>query len=52
LISLERWEAAGGTFEAYKGKLTLTLESRKHIATGTQMQNNLYKIKFKLKMPT
>ncbi len=52
LISLGRWEAAGGAFEAHKGKLTLTAESGKRVATGTRMQNNLYKIKFKLKVPT
>jgi hypothetical protein len=41
----------GSTFEVHKGKLMLTSESRKCVTTGTWMQNNLYKIKFKLKMP-
>jgi hypothetical protein len=36
LISLGKWEAMGSMFEAHKGKLMLTSESRKGVAMGTR----------------
>ena len=51
LISLGRWEAAGGKYIRHDGKLTLTAKSRSHIAQGPRIANNLYKLRFTLKRP-
>jgi hypothetical protein len=52
LISLGRWEAAGGKYTGHNGELTLTVKSGSHIARGMRIANNLYHLKFTLKKPT
>jgi hypothetical protein len=52
LISLGRWEAAGGKYTGHDGKLTLTAKSGSHVVQGPHIANNLYHLKFTLKKPT
>jgi hypothetical protein len=52
LISLGHWEAAGGKYTSCKGMLMLTTESGNPIVKGPRIQNNLYCLRFTLKMPT
>src|SRR6266851_2907309 len=52
LISLGRWEAAGGKYTGHNGKLTLTAKTGSHVAQGPRIANNLYNLRFILKRPT
>ena len=51
LISLGRWEAAGGEYTTHNGKLMLTAKSRSHVAQGPHIANNLYNLRFTLRRP-
>ena len=44
LISLGRWDTAGGKYIGGKGQLTLVTKDGKHVAQGTKMDKHLYKI--------
>jgi hypothetical protein len=44
LISLGRWDAAGGKYIGGKGQLTLVTKDGKHVAQGTKMDKHLYKM--------
>jgi hypothetical protein len=45
LISLGRWDKAGGWYTGGGGVLTLITKDGKQIAQGTKIQNNLYNMK-------
>jgi hypothetical protein len=49
LISLGRWDAAGGRYIGGKGKLTLVTKDGKHVAHGTKMDKHLYKMDVSMK---
>ena len=44
LISLGRWDAAGGRYIGGKGELTLVTKDGKHVAHGKKMDKHLYKM--------
>ena len=46
LISLGRWDNAGGCHMGGKGTLTLIAKNRKHVAIGRRINNHLYKMNF------
>jgi hypothetical protein len=41
LISLGRWDAAGGHYVGGKGAITLITRNGQHVAQGTKINNNL-----------
>ena len=45
LISLCRWDKARGRYTDGGGSLTLIMKDGKHVARGTKIENNLYKMK-------
>ena len=51
LISLGRWDKAGGCYTGGGGKLTLITKSGKPVAQGTQIENNLYKMEVTICKP-
>jgi hypothetical protein len=42
---LGQWDTAGGCYIGGGGKITLITKDGKHIAHGTKVDNNLYKMK-------
>lgn len=44
LLSLGRWDKAGGEYHASQGRLTLTAKDGRKMAKGTRVRNNLYKM--------
>jgi transposase InsO family protein len=44
LISLGRWDKAGGYYQGGDGKLIMNLKDGQTIATGTRINNHLYKL--------
>ena len=51
LISLGRWDKAGGCYTGGGGKLTLITKGGKPVAQGTQVENNLYKMEVTICKP-
>jgi hypothetical protein len=51
LISLGRWDTAGGRYIGGGGTITLITKDGKHIAQGTKVNNNLYKMKLTTRKP-
>jgi GAG-pre-integrase domain len=51
LISLGRWDAAGGRYYGGEGYLTMVTKDGKRVAKGTKINNNLYKMKIKVRNP-
>ena len=51
LISLGRWDKAGGCYKGGGGSITLISKSRKTVAQGTQIENNLYKLGVTIRGP-
>ena len=49
LISLGRWDAAGGRYVGGKGKITLITQNGQQVAQGTKIDNNLYKMRLTLR---
>jgi hypothetical protein len=49
LISLGRWDSAGGRYCGGKGQITLVTKDGKRIATGTKVENHLYKMNISTK---
>jgi len=45
LISLGRWDNAGGNYHGGQGILTMNARNGKTVAVGTKINNNLYKLK-------
>ena len=43
LLSLSRWDKAGGSYHGSQRRLTMTTKDSKTIARGTQINNHLYK---------
>jgi hypothetical protein len=48
LISLGRWDKAGGNYTGGGGSLVLITNDGIPVAQGTQVENNLYKMKVNL----
>ena len=48
LLSLGKWDAAGGRYIGGGGQMILQNENGTAIATGTKINNNLYKMKLKV----
>jgi hypothetical protein len=44
LLSLGRWDKAGGTYHGGQGKLLMNMCNGKTVATGTQITNHLYRL--------
>ena len=44
LLSLGRWDNAGGLYWGINGKLSLTTKNGQTVATGIKTTNNLYKM--------
>ena len=44
LLSLGRWDKAGGNYHGGQGKLSMIASNGATVATGTKIQNNLYKL--------
>ena len=51
LISLGRWDKAGGCYKGGGGSITLISKSGKTVVQGTQIENNLYKLKVTIRRP-
>ena len=51
LISLGRWDQAGGRYTGGGGVLILITKDGKHVAKGTKIDNNLYKMKISQRKP-
>ena len=51
LISLGRWDKAGGQYTSGGGVLTLTTKDGQHITQGTKIANHLYKMKVSIQKP-
>jgi hypothetical protein len=51
LISLGRWDQAGGRYTGGGGALTLITKDGKQVARGTKVGNNLYKMKVSIRKP-
>ena len=51
LISLGRWDKAGGRYIGGDGKLTLVTKIGTQVARGTQIGNNLYKMDVAIRKP-
>lgn len=51
LISLGRWDKAGGRYTGGGGALTLITKDGTPVAWGTQIENNLYKMKVAVCLP-
>jgi len=51
LISLGRWDRAGGRYTGGGGAILLTTKDGKHVAKGTKINNNLYKMKVSIRKP-
>jgi hypothetical protein len=51
LISLGRWDTAGGRYVGGRGTITLITKDGKSIAKGTKISNNLYKMKVSVREP-
>ena len=49
LISLGRWDAAGGRYLGGKGELTLVTKDGKHVANGKKLDKHLYKMDVSVK---
>ena len=45
LLSLGRWDSAGGLYQGGNGTLALIAKNGQTVATGTKINNHLYKIK-------
>jgi hypothetical protein len=52
LLSLGRWDAAGGKYVGGQGQLTLKNKEGNIVAKGPKIANNLYKMKFATRLPT
>ena len=52
LISLGRWDAAGGRYNGGNGEITLITKSGTPVAQGTKIHNHLYRMKMVIKPPT
>ena len=48
LISLGQWDAAGGCYVRGEGTITRITQNGQHIAQGTKINNNLYKMKLSI----
>jgi len=51
LISLGRWDAAGGQYIGGGGGITLITKDGKRVAWGEKVDNNLYKMKVSVRKP-
>jgi Reverse transcriptase (RNA-dependent DNA polymerase)/GAG-pre-integrase domain/Integrase core domain len=51
LISLGKWDAAGGRYIGGGGKIILENKNKTPVAVGTKIANNLYKLKLKTRKP-
>jgi hypothetical protein len=51
LISLGRWDKSGGRYTGGGGALTLITKDGTAVARGTQIENNLYKMKVAFRQP-
>lgn len=51
LLSLGRWDKAGGKYQGGNGMLMLATKDGKIVAKGTKVSNNLYKMNIEVKMP-
>ena len=51
LISLGKWDAAGGRYIGGGGKIILENKNKTPVAIGTKAGNNLYKMKLKTRKP-
>jgi Reverse transcriptase (RNA-dependent DNA polymerase)/gag-polypeptide of LTR copia-type/Integrase core domain/GAG-pre-integrase domain len=51
LISLGKWDKAGGRYTGGGGSLTLITKDGIPVARGTQIENNLYKMKVAIRKP-
>ena len=52
LLSLGRWDNAGGTYRGGNNALSLITKDGRKVATGTKINNNLYKMnKFTIRKP-
>jgi hypothetical protein len=51
LISLGRWDHAGGRYTGGRGALILITKDGKQVAKGTKVDNNLYKMNVSVKKP-
>jgi transposase InsO family protein len=51
LISLGKWDAAGGRYIGGGGKIILENKNKTPVAIGTKADNNLYKMKLKTRIP-
>ena len=51
LLSLGKWDAAGGKYIGGGGKIILKDSDNKIVADGTKIENNLYKLKLKTRIP-
>jgi len=52
LLSLGRWDKAGGTYHGGQGKLLMNARDGKTVATGTQINNHLYRLENFIIQPT
>jgi hypothetical protein len=51
LFSLGRWDKSGGRYIGGKGQLTLVTKDGKRVAKGQKVDNNLYKMDLRPKLP-
>ena len=51
LISLGHWDHAGGRYTGGGGAIILVTKDGKHVAKGTKIDNNLYKMKVSIRKP-
>ena len=51
LISLGRWDTAGGRYIGGGGSITLITKDGRHVAHGIKVENNLYKMKVSIRKP-
>jgi hypothetical protein len=51
LVSLGRWDAAGGNSFEGKGSITLVTKDERHVAHGKKIDNHLYRMKLTVQKP-
>ena len=52
LLSLGRWDKAGGSYHGEQGKLRMNANNGDIVATGTRLNNNLYRLNNFVPQPT